>query len=96
MAKLAALRGNEDKVKTLILDSKDAFMSVPLDLGEQRFNCAFAEFDLKRSREVLYDEEPKVGRFVVWRVLGFGGKPNPLIVSRVASVASRIVDSPDC
>jgi hypothetical protein len=91
MAKLAALRGNEEKVKTLILDFKDSFMSVPLSLGEQRFNCAHAEFDLKRTREALYDDEPKVGNFVVWRVLGFGGKPNPLIFSRVASIASRII-----
>ena len=29
------------------------------------------------------------GKFVVWRALGFGGKPNPLVFARAASLASR-------
>jgi len=30
-----------------------------------------------------------VGRFLVWTVLGFGGKPNPLVFARAASFAGR-------
>ena len=74
---------------TLILDFKDAFMSIPLDPSEMRFNCAHTEFDLKRTRNPLRPDEPQTGRFVVWRVLGVGGKPNPLVFSRAASLASR-------
>ena len=29
------------------------------------------------------------GNFVVWRVLGFGGRPNPVVFSRGASFAAR-------
>ena len=64
-------------------------MSIPLDESEQRFNCAHTEFDLTRARDPLRPDEVQTGRFVVWRVLGFGGKPNPLVFSRAASVASR-------
>ena len=64
-------------------------MSVPLHPEEQRFNCAHAGFLVKRTRDPLIDGEPSEGAFVVWRTLGFGGKPNPLVFSRVASFAAR-------
>ena len=53
-------------VKVLILD---AFMSIPLHEEERRFNVA------------VLQQPPFVGsgRVIVWRVLGFGGKSNPLV-----------------
>ena len=89
LALLSAERRPEEDVYTMILDYKDAFMSVPLASLERRFNCANTGFDLQRTRPPLYEDEPAIGRFVVWRVLGFGGKPNPLVFSRGASFASR-------
>ena len=78
-----------EDVATLVLDFKDAFMSLPLWPTERRFNCARAGHVVKRDRDALFDEEPAEGEFVVWRVLGFGGRPNPLIFARVASFACR-------
>ena len=89
LAVLHARAAEQGQVQTLVLDFKDAFMSIPLHPSEWRFNCANTGFDLKRSRGPLHEDEPEVGRFVVWRVLGFGGKPNPLVFSRAASFASR-------
>ena len=77
LAVLADEASSDEVVETLILDFKDAFMSIPIRSEERRFNCANTEFDLKRNRDALYADEPSTGRFVVWRVLGFGGKPNP-------------------
>ena len=76
-------------IATLVLDFKDAFNSVPLHESEQRFNCASLDDPLVRDRPPCYDDEPRSGRFLVWRVLGFGGKPNPLVYSRAASFACR-------
>merc|ERR1712085_77085 len=76
-------------VFTLVLDFKDAFMSIPLHDDERRFNCANTGFELSRSRSSIYDGELVLGSFVVWRTLGFGGRPNPLVFSRVASFACR-------
>ena len=93
---LAVLRdqaGEQSKVKTLVLDFKDAFMSIPLHPAEWRFNCANTGFDLERKRDPLHADEPRVGRFVVWRVLGFGGRPNPLVFSRAAAFAARTAQS---
>ena len=44
---------------------------------------------MSRTRPTVYDGEPDLGGFVVWRTLGFGGRPNPLVFSRVASFACR-------
>ena len=88
----------------MILDFRDAFMSIGLDVAKRPFNaCAFSR-DLHRRRPRLHPEEPDSGRFIVWSVLGFGGKPNPLIFARVVSFASRSAqallrpsaDSPGC
>ena len=89
MARLQASMVEGEVLRTLILDFKDAFMSIPLSKSEWRFNCANTGFALRRAREDLYDGEPRVGTFVVWRVLGFGGRPNPLVFSRAASFACR-------
>ena len=64
-------------------------MSLPLHPSEMRFNCARAETRLSRGRDCLYHLEPASGCFVVWRVLGFGGRPNPLLFARAASFATR-------
>ena len=89
LARLQDRAGVAEEVWTLVLDLKDAFMSLPLAEGEQRFNCAHAGFEVRRDRDPLYHDEPHSGHFVVWRVLGFGGKPNPLVFARAASFAAR-------
>ena len=81
--------GEDEQVFTLVLDFKDAFMSIPLHEDERRFNCAHTGFQLSRTRTSIYDGEPERGGFVVWRTLCFGGRPNPLVFSRVASFACR-------
>ena len=73
----------------MILDMQDAFMNVPLHAEEQVFNACGTERLLHRLRPPLYAGEPSDGRFVVWAVLGFGGKSNPLIFARAASFAIR-------
>merc|ERR1712085_234215 len=78
-----------EDVFTLVLDFKDAFMSIPLHEDERRFNCAHTGFQLSRTRPSIYDGEPERGGFVVWRTLCLGGRPNPLVFSRVASFACR-------
>ena len=85
---------NEDKkdteeLNTLILDFKDAFMSIPVAPREKRFNCARTGFELTRARDELFEGEARTATFVVWRVLGFGGRANPLVFARVASFACR-------
>ena len=76
-------------VNILILDFKDAFMSIPLADSEKAYNCCVVDASVKRLREARYAGEPEVGHCVVWDVLGFGGKPNPLVYSRAASFAMR-------
>ena len=73
----------------LVLDFADAFNSIPLAVNERRFNCAHVGRNIERSRKPLFDGETQEGAFVVWRVLGFGGRPNPLVYARAASLASR-------
>ena len=46
---------------------------------------------MSRNRKPLYEGEPHSGTFVVWRVLGFGGRPNPLLFARLSSMAMRSV-----
>ena len=71
------------ELETLILDFKNAFMSVPASPHEARFNCCLVETPVRRSRPALDAEEPEAGRFLVWTVLGFGGKAYPLLYARV-------------
>ena len=73
-----------------IIDFADAFMSVPLAPAERRFNCAALPHDLRRERPALHASEPEAGRVIVWRVLGFGGRPNPLVFGRITAVLMRL------
>ena len=82
------LRSHE-VAEVLVLDFANAFMSVPLSEQEKRYNCTVLERPLTRSRPPLHPDEVETGQCVVWRVLGFGGRPNPLIYSRIASFVSR-------
>ena len=68
---------------TLILDYKHAFMTVPAAKEEGIFNCCLVEAPIRRSRAALDATEPESGRFLVWTVLGFGGKAYPLLYARV-------------
>ena len=77
-------------VQTLVLDFKDAFMSLAIHPAERRFNCAHSASAINRTRDALFEDEVVSGTFVVWRVLGFGGRPNPLVFSRAASLACRV------
>ena len=84
----------------LILDFKNAFMTIPLAEEERPFNCTVIPAGIRRNRAQHYMNEPVVGTFVCWRVLGFGGHANPLIYGRVATVAARsgqalLLESPD-
>ena len=76
-------------LQTLVLDFKDAFMSLAIHPSERRFNCAHTTVEVERQRPALFEGEVVKGKFVVWRVLGFGGRPNPLVFSRAASLACR-------
>ena len=82
------LRSTE-KLAIFIWDFADAFMSIPLHPAERCYNCAQVDTPLVRTREALFAGEVAQGKFMVWQVLGFGGKPNPLIYSRAASFAMR-------
>ena len=101
---LAEAGGDADDIETLVLDVKDAFMGVPLHPEEWPFNACGLDQPLRRGREALYDGEPDAGSFVVWAVLGFGGKPNPLVFARAAAFAARTgqalfkptADAPGC
>ena len=71
------------EIETLILDFQNAFMSVPASAHEARYNCCLVEAPLRRTRPALDASEPESGRFLVWTVLGFGGKAYPLLYARV-------------
>ena len=89
MARLSAHPKKSEEVSVLILDYIDAFMSIPLAESEKAYNCATLPENAQLKRKALDDTEPSIGKCVVWNVLGFGGKPNPLVYSRVASFAMR-------
>ena len=76
-------------IRTLIIDFENAFMSIPLATAERVYNCCAVPSGLHRTRPEAYPGEPEQGSFVVWTVLGFGGKPNPLLFARFASFAMR-------
>ena len=64
-------------------------MSVPLTQSELRHNCCHVEEGVTLKRSKLIPEEATCGNCVVWRVMGFGGRPNPLVFARFASLAFR-------
>ena len=80
---------HHETVKVLVLDFANAFMSIPLHPRERPFNVTLVEEAISRQRPPLRPDEPQSGKCLVWRVLGFGGKPKPLVHSRVASFAAR-------
>jgi len=77
------------RIQTMVLDLQDAFMGIPLHAAEYAFNACQADRPLHRSRPPLYEGEPSTGHFIIWSVLGFGGKPNPLVFSRCVGFACR-------
>ena len=81
--------GPDEEVTSMVLDFRDAFMSIPLAIEEQCFNTCYLESPLARRRPAAFQGETEKGQVIVWRVLGFGGKPNPLVYSRAASFAAR-------
>ena len=81
-------KGQDEELAVLILDFRDAFMSIPLHTDERPFNCTILDDPITVGRPT-FDGEPTQGRCIVWQVLGFGGKPNPLVYSRAASFAMR-------
>ena len=89
LAQLEHQRRGHESLHVAILDFADAFMAIPLHADEGRFNCAEVPERIRRSREPLAPSEPEEGTMVAWRVLGFGGRPNPLVYSRVAGVGVR-------
>ena len=74
-------------VETLILDFRRAFMTVPVAPGERRYNCCLSEAPVQRTRQPLDPSEPQQGTFIVWNVLGFGGRAYPLLYARVPLVS---------
>ena len=89
LAVLAAEATGTQQVWTLLLDLADAFLGIPLHPDEYANNCTNLEEPVRRARDALDADEAECGTFLVWRVLGFGGRPNPLIYARVASLLCR-------
>ena len=76
-------------IQSMVLDFKDAFMGIPLAALERPFNAAELPQPIRRNRPELFEGEAAAGTVIVWRVLGFGGRPNPLVFARAASFAAR-------
>ena len=79
----AVLDERDAETYIMQVDFKNAFMSVPASPREARFNCCLVESPVRRSRPELDAAEPESGWFLVWAVLGFGGKAYPLLYARV-------------
>ena len=41
----------------------------------------------------MHSAEPPAGRLISWRVLGFGGRPNPLVFGRITSMIMRFAQA---
>ena len=81
-----AASAGADGVDTFICDYRRALHTVPASAAEARYSCCILEEPLRRSRPPLDEGEPDVGCFLVWLVLGFGGRAFPLLYARVALV----------
>ena len=90
LAQMGRASGPGDETMIGIIDFSDAFMSVPLAGPERRYNCAALPRDIRRARAPLHPREPETGRVIAWRVLGFGGRPNPLVFGRLTAVLMRL------
>jgi len=88
IAALRAEAADHESSASFVIDVKDAFMTIPLAKCEMRYNCARLSEPIPLKREPD-PEEAAAGDFIVWRVLGFGGRPNPLVFARVAAFAAR-------
>ena len=77
MTELAEGLEDDQAVRTLVLDVRDAFMGIPLAAAEMAFNACQLELTVTCSRPAIVSEEVWIGTFVVWGMLGFGGRPNP-------------------
>ena len=69
---LAELAQHET-LSVIVLDFKNAFMSVPLHPVERPFNVSILEDPIDLQRDTSSTDDVKRGRCIVWRVLGFGG-----------------------
>ena len=49
-------------------------------------NCTILEKPIQRNRHALDSDETLEGSFLVWQVLGFGGRPSPLLYARMVSI----------
>ena len=86
---LAALSALGSSVGVFVLDFKHAFMTIPLSEAEMAFNASIVPDSISRTRKKLDESEPTSGTILLWRVLGFGGHANPLVYSRIATMAAR-------
>ena len=86
---LATLSAQGSSVGVFVLDFKHAFMTVPLCESEMAFNASVVPSGITRTRKGLDDKEPETGTILLWQVLGFGGHANPLVYSRIATMAAR-------
>ena len=93
LATLSSQQEPGQAVWVAVADFADAYMSVPLLERERRFNCAEVSEPLRRTRAPIRPSEPAFGSLVLWRVLGFGGRPNPLIFARISSVLMRLAQA---
>ena len=86
---VALLSQEPGELGVLILDFKNAFMTLPLARAEMGYNASIIPEQITRQRKALFPQECTRGRVLLWRVLGFGGHSNPLSYSRAASFAAR-------
>ena len=89
LAEMVSRRQPGQSLMVGVIDFENAFMSIPLSDTERRFNCAEIPEGISRTRSPLRWDEPTTGTVILWRVLGFGGRPNPLVFARVAGFAIR-------
>jgi hypothetical protein len=89
LATVAATTSSSQSAKVLIWDFKYAFVALPLRDQERAFNVTVLEEELRRARPPLWPQETPTGKVVVWRVLGFGGKPSSKLCSTICPGTSH-------
>ena len=80
--------------EAFVVDFENAYMSVAASRAEARFNCCISETPIERKRPPIDKLEPAAGTFIMWLVLGFGGKSYPLLYARVALVSRSCAPPP--
>ena len=58
-----------------------------------RYSCTLSHVPISRQRAALHPGEPRAGKVLAWRVMGFGGKAYPLISARVSGVVIRLTQA---